>query len=221
MLYSSFTLINDKGIDVSFFTQESDSTPFISAPQLFAEMSILWGCLPYNIATVTLPKTTFDKFGMFNEDMIYAGDFEMWTRISATKLIGRDRKRLIQLRSHNMQFSAAPETKIYGVSEAYECHKEMLKRIRPEFQKEAFFIFKWKTQVSYYFTFLSLIKKNQWYAAFQILRFLIKETNGILLTLRSFLILALKIFHKSDNFYYKNAVKKHLEYLNNYNKTHN
>ncbi len=40
------------------------------------------GCLPGNLSPVMLRKKAIEKIGGFNEDFIYAGDFEYWVRLS-------------------------------------------------------------------------------------------------------------------------------------------
>lgn len=99
------------------------------SPREHALMSFIAGSVPGNIANVSIPRTTFDEYGLFNEELKYCGDFEYWTRVSVEKSIGVIQEYLINLRRHEGQLSRNPKMWIHRIKENDEILKNIKKRL--------------------------------------------------------------------------------------------
>jgi len=82
-----------------------DNTPEEISPSLATQIMFYYGSITGNISNVLLNTVVLEKIGYFREDMKVSGDFEMWVRICEQHYIGRVKKALIFLRSHEGQFS--------------------------------------------------------------------------------------------------------------------
>ncbi len=59
-----------------------------------------FGCLPGDMTNVMLRKECFSAVGGFREDLPYAGDFDLWARLSAAYSFGLNRRKLTFEREH-------------------------------------------------------------------------------------------------------------------------
>ena len=82
----------------------SDPTPVVIEPWLSTQIAFYFGCIQGNIAMVSVRKEILDQVGPF-ANLRVSGDFEMWTRIALQHAIGFIREPLVELRSHDDQFS--------------------------------------------------------------------------------------------------------------------
>lgn len=130
--------------------------------ELYAELSLIWGCLPYNIANVALKRAAVDRAGLFRDDLTYSGDFEYWNRIAQVAPVGRIGNRLIQLRSHPQQESANLASRVRNVTETLSVSHDLIRGVRPDFQKEAQQCYKWKVLPSAAITWWLCLRRRQW-----------------------------------------------------------
>ncbi|HKO60326.1 MAG TPA: glycosyltransferase [Pyrinomonadaceae bacterium] len=103
MFYSQCITIDQNGQVVGEVSDEG--TPAVIEPQLAAQIMFYHGSITGNIANVTLKKSALHEAGLFREDLIVSGDFEMWVRLSERWPIGFLKEPLVYLRSHEGQFS--------------------------------------------------------------------------------------------------------------------
>ncbi len=115
---------------------KEDSTPTLINPEVYAIISAKWGCLPGNIANVTLDRQKVLSVGGFNEQMKVSGDFELWTRLSEIYTIGRTKEKLINLRRHNGQLSRNIKSAFFEIKENLPIYVQLLSRIKNLFQHQ-------------------------------------------------------------------------------------
>ena len=81
------------------------SHPKIIDPQVASEIMFHHGSITGNIANVMLRKSALNDVGLFREDLLVSGDFEMWVRLTERWPIGFLDESLMYLRIHKEQFS--------------------------------------------------------------------------------------------------------------------
>ena len=121
MFYCHRDIIDEKGSVIRYAWE--DGTPDLIPPALADEISFNWGCMPGNIANVTVPRKIFDEIGLFDESLQQAADFDMWVRIQEKHPIGFCREVLMELRSHKRQLS-----RNRGAELVFMCEGEMVYR---------------------------------------------------------------------------------------------
>lgn len=130
MSYCQYDLIDEWSRLVQ--PAKCDETPEVISPLLANQIMFYHGSITGNIANVTIRRQTFDRVGLFREDMPVAGDFEMWVRICQTYPIGFLRQPLIRLRSHRGQFSKRKGITIQFMRECRGIHQELIRRLPSE-----------------------------------------------------------------------------------------
>lgn len=135
-----------------------DDTPDIISADLANQISFYHGSMPGNIATVMLKKSVLNNVGLFREDMIVAGDFEMWVRIMEHYPIGYIHQSLIKLRSHSAQFSRWRGINVVFMRENREIFATLMKRLPPELLNHAQQYMRWHHHTQYvHYMFRSLL----------------------------------------------------------------
>jgi glycosyltransferase involved in cell wall biosynthesis len=117
MFYCGWEIIDESGAVIGRLPPHD--TPEVIEPWLANQISYYYGCMPGNIATVSLRRSAFGRVGPFGQFRI-AGDFEMWSRITNHYPIGCIPRHLIQLRSHAGQLSRWKESNVSCMRES-EC----------------------------------------------------------------------------------------------------
>ena len=74
--------------------------PDILYPEAGGLALFCFGCLPGDMTNVMLRKRCFEEVGGFREDLPYAGDFDLWARMSAKFPFGLNRQKLTFEREH-------------------------------------------------------------------------------------------------------------------------
>lgn len=123
--------------------------------------SILSGSMPGNIANVTLKKAHVQRAGYFDEGMKFAGDFDLWCRLSNENGIGYINKRLIKLRSHSEQLSRQDHMQIYWLREVNKVLRDFYPRLNKKDIRRADFSLKWRTQTSFFDIYISMLFRSQ------------------------------------------------------------
>lgn len=202
MSYSGRDLIDEIGELIS--TYPDDQTPTIINKELFAKISIYWGCIAGNIANVTLSKKTFLLVGDFNERMKVSGDFEYWTRIAEKGIpIGFNLEANIFLRKHAGQLSKQYQS---VVNRIYEDIPLMLKLIDMGSQKDKEKLIKcwnWKTKTMYFNELIYLVRHQQWSLAQLSLKELREISFIPTLTLKWLIVKMMRVANKEIWFYQK------------------
>lgn len=107
MVFSAFDVIDVYGKDVTrsvHFTYRPKTDRLISSEEAM-NLFIEFGCLPGNISPVMLRRSVFMTYGLFDEEMPYAGDFEYWVRLSSKSELFYLHNPGLQIRKHDDQAS--------------------------------------------------------------------------------------------------------------------
>ena len=162
MSWCQFDLIDERGTIANPDWNSYVRPEWLLSYELYAELSLIWGCLPYNIANVSLARTVVEEAGFFREDMTYSGDFEYWGRVARVATVGRIGKKLIQLRAHAAQASAQLSARVRNVTESLEVSQSLLAAVRPSFEAEMRRCFHWKTVPAWAMTFWLCLRAKKW-----------------------------------------------------------
>lgn len=157
--YSAVSLINEHGVE--YKPPYKDSTPEIIDQAKHARICCRTGSIAGNIANVTLTRKAINKVGLFREDMIISGDFDMWVRIAEFYKIGFIKSQLIYLRNHSGQLSKQDRYMLTHVQEDISVFKHLFTYIDSDTKKECVRILKDKKLMFYYTLMIkSLLKFN-------------------------------------------------------------
>lgn len=135
MAYCAYDLFDSEG--KVFLPAPLDETPETIPPRLAAQLMFYYGSIPGNIANVMIRKSALEDRGLFREDMIVSGDFEMWVRLSEVHPIGRQHDSLIFLRSHAGQFSRRRGLFVQFMKEDREIVETLVRRLPSELHDHA------------------------------------------------------------------------------------
>lgn len=199
--YHGFSYIDEN--DHIKIDEEIDGTPDIISKSLYARISVTWGCIAGNIANVTLSKPFLLKSGFFNEHMLVSGDFDLWTRLASIADIGFNRKKLMYLRAHDLQFSQNYNSIYNRIIEDIPIHHKLLSMLDKRDQNRGRKIYAWKTQTSYFNDIIFLFRKTDGKGLKRLIGLLSQETNIFLLLFRWFIIRFLRLIRVEILFYKK------------------
>jgi hypothetical protein len=183
MIYSQMHFIDSDGRRAPDGT-DNDNTPTIVPSLLSAKIMYYFGSIAGNISNVSLLKSAFDDVGAFREDLEVSGDYEYWTRLSETHLIGFQRERLIELRTHPDQFSKQWSSGVKFLSENREVHQRLLSRFPVEGLKQAMHFQRWVIDVNGFHYAMRSILRGEWRIALRALRLLNSRTPLLSLAFR-------------------------------------
>ena len=155
--FSSLSLIDDNGIIVSQVPLWEE-VEYVT-DEHHAITSIMSGCMPGNISTVTVTKEDVVRVGFFDETMKFSGDFDMWCKMSRGKGIGHIGKRLIKLRAHSGQLSMQKHMQIYRLRESQKILADFYSRVNPKDKKRAHFALQWRIATSFFNELVFLARK--------------------------------------------------------------
>jgi glycosyltransferase involved in cell wall biosynthesis len=162
----------------------TDNTPTIVPSLLAAQIMFYFGSIAGNIANVSLRKTAFEEVGEFREDLEVSGDYEYWTRLSETHLIGFQRERLIELRTHANQFSQQWSSGEKFLSENWEVHRRLLSRLPAGELRQANHFQRWVIDVNAFHYAMRSVLRGESRTALRALRLLSSRTALLPLALR-------------------------------------
>lgn len=183
MIYSQMHFIDSAGRRAPEEV-DNDNTPTIVPSLLSAQIMFYFGSIAGNISNVSLLKTAFDEVGEFRDDLEVSGDYEYWTRLSETHLIGFQRERLIELRTHGEQFSRQWSSGVKFLSENREVHQRLLARFPAEELKQAKHFQRWVIDVNDFHYALRSVLRGEWRIARRALRLLKSRTPLLPLAFR-------------------------------------
>jgi len=205
MSYHGIDYIDENGKLIN--DEKNDGTPELISSDLYANISIRWGCMPGNIANVTLNKQYVEQVGFFNETMIVSGDFDLWTRLSEISSIGRNTANLIYLRRHDGQLSRSFKSIYLRIKEDIPIHLQILNRLKESDKKRALRWWSWKTQVSYYNDYIFLKRRGQHEETIKLYNLLQQNFRITPLVARWILIKILRVL-KLEVEFYKNILDR-------------
>lgn len=196
--FSRWHTINDKGEITGQGFETEDHYLF---PEGHALSSILYGSISGNIANVSLVKSELEKAGFFDESMRYAGDFDMWCKLTKTKPVGLSGKYLIQLRNHSGQLSKNMQASYYKLRENRQIYQCFLQTLKPALRKPARRALRWKIYTFYFTQYLHILKKRDFKLAKAYRKALARYDNLALLFMRWTVIRFLKLIKQEQRFY--------------------
>ncbi len=127
MAHSLYDVIDESGA-VTIPAGKPEQPPVFST-EFAAQMMFYHGCLPGNISNVSLKRSVFDRVGPFREDLVIAGDFEMWVRIAAEHLLGYLDESLLFVRAHPDQLSNRRGSYVIAMQEEQPLYEILLHRL--------------------------------------------------------------------------------------------
>lgn len=149
--YSQRDYIDENGKNIP--VNKTDNTPTIISTDLHAKISFFTGSIAGNISNVTLNKIALEKVGLFDEQMIVSGDFDMWVRLAKDHETGFINKKLISLREHRGQLSRQASSYRLHVKEDLKVYRYLLNYISPEIKTEGLSILR-KNKLVFYYTLM-------------------------------------------------------------------
>lgn len=135
MVHCLYDVIDESGVVV--IPASEPVQPAVFSPQLAAQMMFYYGCLPGSISNVSLKRSVFDSVGLFREDLIIAGDFEMWVRIAGKHCLGYIDKSLLCVRAHRGQLSNGRGSYVIAMKEEQPLYESLMKRLPAEIRDYA------------------------------------------------------------------------------------
>ena len=145
-------------------------TAQILSPAQVAQASFYYGSLPGNISTVMLRREVLEVVGFFREDMQYAGDYELWTRIAANHSTGVVAPALIDLRFHHGQLSRQPHVIEAKVREDHEVAHTLLGRFPDHLKPHARRFEQWGRHVHGVHQLVKALVQGRWSLAHSLYR---------------------------------------------------
>jgi len=127
MVHCLYDVINESG--KVLVPACSYQEPPVFSKELATQMMFYYGCLPGNISNVSLKRAVFDKVGLFRQDLVIAGDFEMWVRIAAQDLVGYINQSLLFVRSHPGQLSNRRCAYVIAMQEEQPLYETLMGRL--------------------------------------------------------------------------------------------
>jgi glycosyltransferase involved in cell wall biosynthesis len=192
MSYCAYDLFDSDG-DV-FLPAPPDATPETIAPGLASQLMFYYGSIPGNIANVMIRRRSLDEIGLFREDLVVSGDFEMWVRLSEQWPIGFLKNSLIFLRSHSGQFSRQKGLFVQFMKEDREIFETLLRRLPDEIVDHARRYDLRHRQAQYvHFLFRNLLTGN-WKIALQTYREIVNQSRIGVVTLLWLVTLNQRLF---------------------------
>lgn len=178
------------------------------SPEGHAISSLLYGSISGNIANVCLLKSACESVGLFNESMIYCGDFKMWCLLSKEKPIGMNGQILVHVRQHPGQLSRNLDASYHKLKENYEVYQCFLGTLSPQLRAVLLRALKWKIYPYYFNQYLFIKKSKRPELAKAYLKFLKKYDSIFVLFYRWFIIQVLRKLKLENIFYQLGFLKK-------------
>ncbi len=202
--YSAIDSIDKHGKLINI--AQEDGTPELISKQLYARISIYWGCIAGNIANVTLKRSAVDQIGDFDENLIVSGDFDYWTRMAGFSAIGFNKDPNIFLRTHSGQLSRQFSSVYFRIKEDIPIMKTLLKMADPADLPKLRKAWRWKTQTMYFNELIYLLRHKQWAFAKDSLHEI--NTNAFIPTLAvRWIIIKLMRLMGTELWFYKTIVR--------------
>lgn len=199
MSYHRVDYIDEHGIKT--VNDQEDGTPEIIDVDTYCKTSIKWGCMPGNIANVTLEKRYVDKLMGFDGNYKVSGDFDMWTRLVTLAPIGRMDQSLIYLRRHQGQLSNQFSSAYFRIKEDLPIFERLLAML-PNSERENFIkIFHRKVLVHFFNETVYLIKNRQLKLAWQAQMELFKRRNALFIIFNWVKLSVYKLSNKRSSYY--------------------
>jgi glycosyltransferase involved in cell wall biosynthesis len=196
--FSFSSSINDKGEVIR--EGSNNGKRIVVGPEDSIPVFIIYGCIPGNISTVTLNKSVILKEGLFNSELSFVGDFDMWVRLSSKYLIGKIQEPLVQIRIHKEQASQQDEMLLKKMQETISLYQRQLSLLNNHQKKVGYRIIKWKHQSHFVFVLLSIFRNGKLKLAIRYIRELGKMDIYFLLLSRALWLHILRMLKRDTRF---------------------
>ena len=133
--YSPYDVIDQSGV-VTIPVIPSGHPPVLST-QLANQLMFYHGSIPGNISNVVLKRRVLEDLGLFREDLVIAGDFEMWVRIAEHYPLGYINEPLIFVRGHAGQLSNQTDSYVICMREEEPLYEILANRLPTSLQSYA------------------------------------------------------------------------------------
>jgi glycosyltransferase involved in cell wall biosynthesis len=133
--FSMYDVIDESGA-VIIPAKPSEHPPVLSR-ELANQLMFYHGSIPGNISNVVLKRTVLEAVGLFREDLVIAGDFEMWVRIAGHYSLGFISEPLIFVRGHAGQLSNQPGSYVTAIREEEPLYEILANRLPTSLQNYA------------------------------------------------------------------------------------
>jgi len=198
--FSKFLIINGEG---KVIRENAINKNDLISPEGHAISSLIAGSMPGNIATVSFKKKDIKEHGLFNANLKYSGDFDMWARLSENRPVGIIQEHLIKLRAHPEQLSRKPSMWIYRLKENYDIFNIFLNRVSASKLKYVIKGLNWRVYTQYFSLLIHLFLNGKWKLAFKYGKELSKQRNIVGIWGRWMVINLVRLVGKEKEVYQK------------------
>jgi len=133
--FSLYDVIDLKGVLIIPATPTNH--PSVLSKELANQLMFYHGSIPGNISNVVLKRSVLEDVGLFREDLVIAGDFEMWVRIAGHYPLGYINKPLIFVRGHAGQLSNQADSYVISMREEEPLYEILTNRLPASLQSYA------------------------------------------------------------------------------------
>lgn len=118
LVYSSCNIIDDAGRPLG--VADDDGTPLVIDFTTYLRISSRHAALPPSISSVMIRRSLLETVGLFDERFAVAGDLEFYNRVAEKANIGRNRSRLLDVRTHHDSVTLDSLTSLLYMEEEVE-----------------------------------------------------------------------------------------------------
>ena len=133
--FSLYDVIDESGVVITPAT--TSNHPSVLSKELANQLMFYHGSIPGNISNVVLKRTVLEDVGLFREDLVIAGDFEMWVRIAGQYPLGYINEPLIFVRGHTGQLSNQADSYVTAMREEEPLYEILSNRLPTSLQSYA------------------------------------------------------------------------------------
>lgn len=135
MSYAKSHTINPNGT-ITVYTGRKD-LPDVMFPELSLQHFYYHGCIPGNLSTVCIRKSSLATGVQFDESLKVSGDYDLWSRICRERPLGIIHQPLVRLRHHPWRLSAQPESGVVFIEENSHIRKRLFAYLPEDRQASA------------------------------------------------------------------------------------
>src|SRR5262249_15277737 len=118
LVYASCNIINETGRFLR--TMDDEGTPNVIDFKTYLDISSRHGSLPNSVSGVMVTRKVLDDVGLFDDRFAVAGDLEFYNRVAERFLLARNRKLLLDVRTHGGSATSDSGTPIKYMREEIE-----------------------------------------------------------------------------------------------------
>jgi len=135
MSFCKASIVDARGQVMS--RQELGDLPDVLETGLAQQFLLYYGCIPGSLSTVAVRTGDFRRVGGFDESFNVSGDYDLWGRLCSHGALGVVHERLLRLRRHPGQLSAARPSRLACMRENRRIRAALLARLPETAQSSA------------------------------------------------------------------------------------